>query len=132
DFWVLYIGNNEVVGPFGAGTVFGPQVPPLPFIRATIALKETRIGELLAGAGDSFLQDKSLAGRSTIGLDLFLQHQVRQDDPRMQKVYDHFAGNLKGIVQIGVQSGANVLVSTVASNLKDCAPFASLHRADLT
>ena len=30
DIWVLYMGNNEVVGPFGAGTVFGPATPPLP------------------------------------------------------------------------------------------------------
>ena len=27
DVWVLYMGNNEVVGPFGAGTVFGPCTP---------------------------------------------------------------------------------------------------------
>ena len=25
DVWVIYMGNNEVVGPFGAGTVFGPR-----------------------------------------------------------------------------------------------------------
>src|ERR1700677_2876533 len=25
DIWVIYMGNNEVVGPFGAGTVFGSQ-----------------------------------------------------------------------------------------------------------
>ena len=25
DVWVIYMGNNEVVGPFGAGTVFGSQ-----------------------------------------------------------------------------------------------------------
>lgn len=27
DAWVIYAGNNEVVGPFGAGTVFGAQAP---------------------------------------------------------------------------------------------------------
>ena len=25
DLWIIYMGNNEVVGPFGAGTVFGAQ-----------------------------------------------------------------------------------------------------------
>ncbi len=35
DVWVIYMGNNEVVGPFGAGTVFGQQTPPCPsFARA--------------------------------------------------------------------------------------------------
>src|SRR5512143_902352 len=34
DFWVVYMGNNEVVGPFGAGTVFGAKTPPLALVRA--------------------------------------------------------------------------------------------------
>ena len=25
DVWVIYMGNNEVEGPFGSGTIFGPQ-----------------------------------------------------------------------------------------------------------
>jgi hypothetical protein len=47
DIWVIYMGNNEVVGPFGAGTVFGNQTTPLPWIRAGLALKATRLGQLL-------------------------------------------------------------------------------------
>jgi hypothetical protein len=46
DIWVIYMGNNEVVGPFGAGTVFGSRAPPLPLIRASLALKATRTGQL--------------------------------------------------------------------------------------
>src|ERR1039457_2518500 len=46
DVWVIYMGNNEVVGPFGAGTVFGNQATPLPLIRAGLALKATRTGQL--------------------------------------------------------------------------------------
>jgi hypothetical protein len=47
NVWVIYMGNNEVVGPFGAGTVFGQQALPLPLIRASLALKTTRIGQLM-------------------------------------------------------------------------------------
>ena len=47
DVWVIYMGNNEVVGPFGAGTVFGGQTTPLPLIRGGLALKTTRTGQLL-------------------------------------------------------------------------------------
>ena len=46
DIWVIYMGNNEVVGPFGAGTVFGAQAPPVAVIRAGLAFKTTRVGEL--------------------------------------------------------------------------------------
>jgi hypothetical protein len=28
DLWIIYMGNNEVVGPLGAGTVIGPKTPP--------------------------------------------------------------------------------------------------------
>ena len=30
DIWIIYMGNNEVIGPFGAGSVLGPKAPPLP------------------------------------------------------------------------------------------------------
>jgi len=50
DIWVIYMGNNEVVGPFGPGTVFGPQVPPLPLIQSILALKTTRT-RAVAGFG---------------------------------------------------------------------------------
>src|SRR5436305_12524172 len=50
----------------------------------------------------------------------------------MDAVYHHFQQNLEDILQLASASGARVLLSTVASNLKDCPPFASLHRPDLT
>ena len=43
-----------------------------------------------------------------------------------------FEDNLNDIIDIGLRSGAKVLVSTVARNLKDCGPFASEHRPGLT
>jgi tetratricopeptide (TPR) repeat protein len=130
DIWVVYMGNNEVVGPFGAGTVFGPQAPPLPFIRASLALKATRLGQLIDAAREQWQTapaDKSEWG----GMSMFLNQQVRADDPRMTNVYRNFERNLADIIRAGHDSGARVVVSTVAVNLKDCAPFASEHRAGL-
>ncbi len=131
DIWVIYMGNNEVVGPFGAGTVFGQQVPPLPLIRADLALKSTRVGELM----DSFAREihKPPTEQSEWGgMEMFLNQQVRADDPRMNAVYGHFARNLADIIRAGRDSGAGIVVSTVAVNLRDCAPFASEHRPDLS
>ncbi|HEV2207291.1 MAG TPA: tetratricopeptide repeat protein [Verrucomicrobiae bacterium] len=131
DVWVIYMGNNEVVGPFGAGTVFGPQAPPLPLIRASLAFNATRLGQLM----DTLLRqihkpplDKSQWG----GMEMFLEQQVPANDPRMSAVYDHFARNLRDIIAVGRRSGAGIVVSTVAVNLKDCAPFASAHRHGLS
>jgi tetratricopeptide (TPR) repeat protein len=125
DIWLVYMGNNEVVGPFGAGTVFGPQSPSLPLIRATVALKATRTGQLLDAAlrfAHPTPQEKEEWG----GMLMFLGHQVRQDDPRMKAVYEGFNRNLNDIVKLGHASGAGVVLATVAVNLRDCAPFASL------
>ena len=131
DIWVVYMGNNEVVGPFGAGTVFGQQAPPLPLIHADLALKSTRIGQLMDSLRAAIQKppvDKSEWG----GMEMFLNQQVQEDDPRMKVVYDHFTRNLADIIRTGRKSGAGIVVSTVAVNLKDCAPFASEHRRGLT
>jgi tetratricopeptide (TPR) repeat protein len=118
------------VGPFGAGTVFGQQTLPLPLIRANLALKTSRIGQLMDALRDEFQKaplDKSEWG----GMEMFLNQQVGADDPRMNAVYDHFARNLSDIIRAGRCSGADLVVSTVAVNLRDCAPFASAHRRGL-
>ena len=129
DLWIVYMGNNEVVGPFGAGTVFGAQSPNLAFIRAGMALKALRTGQLL----DSWWRHLKFGGPvEWEGMEMFLKQQVRGDDPRMAAVYQHFQKNLEDILQMASDCGAKVLLSTVASNLKDCPPFASLHRPDLT
>lgn len=131
DIWVIYMGNNEVVGPFGAGTVFGGKTPPLPLIRASLALKSTRIGQLIDDANQKIHQppkDKSQWG----GMEMFLNQQVRSDDPAMSAVYDHFVRNLHDIIRMGRRNGAGIVVSTVAVNLRNCAPFGSEHQRDLT
>ncbi len=131
DIWVIYMGNNDVVGPFGAGTVFGPQSPPLPLIRASLALKTMRTGQLLDSIGRGI--KKVPAERSEWGgMAMFLSQQVRADDPRMRAVYKHFERNLADIIRAGRRAGTKVVVSTVAVNLRDCAPFASAHRPGLS
>lgn len=47
DLWVVYMGNNEMAGPFGVHAIFGTAAPPRPFIRASLAFNETRFGQLL-------------------------------------------------------------------------------------
>lgn len=131
DVFLVYLGNNEVTGPYGAGTVFGPVSGNLSVIRGAIALKGTRLGQLLTNV---FASVGAGAGAPQMwrGLEMFLDKQVRADDPALQEVYQHFETNLNDIVAAGRNSGARVVLCTVGSNLKDNPPFGSLHRADLT
>ena len=130
DLFVIYMGNNEMVGPFGAGTVFGPQAPPLPVIRASLALKSTRCGQL----GEAFLGRwgaKVQEAKSWGGMQMFTGHQVSPEAPARLRVYEHFARNLEDILRVARRCEAPVILSTVACNLADCAPFGSLHREGL-
>jgi tetratricopeptide (TPR) repeat protein len=131
DVFIVYLGNNEVIGPYGAGTVFSSMSGNLPLIRAGIALKGTRLGQLLTNVLESTIARK---GRPDVwrGLEMFLGKQVPSDDDALQDVYSHFRQNLEDIARVGCGAKANVILCTVASNLKDCPPFASLHRADIT
>jgi tetratricopeptide (TPR) repeat protein len=131
DIWVIYMGNNEVVGPFGSGTVFGPKAPNLALVRTSLAFKATRLGQALDDLAAHF-QRRPDSDREWGGMEMFVNNQVRQDDPRMTAVYENFTRNLADIVQTGLNSGAKIVVSTMARNLKDCAPFGSLHKAGLS
>lgn len=131
DAWVIYMGNNEVVGPFGAGTVFGPATPPLPVVRAGLALRATRTGQAMDWLGQEFRASQA-ATDEWGGMMMFLNHQVTLDDPRMTAVYRNFERNLVDILRTGRRQGAGVVLSTVGVNLKDCAPFSSIHRPNLS
>src|SRR5207248_914457 len=75
---------------------------------------------------------KSHIPASWEGMEMFLKQRIRQNDPRMAKVYSHFRANLEDIVKMGERSGARILLSAIPTNLKDCPPFASLHRTGLS
>ncbi|MGA2093862.1 MAG: tetratricopeptide repeat protein [Sedimentisphaerales bacterium] len=130
DLFIIYMGNNEVVGPYGAGTIFTPLSKNLFLIRAGIAIKATRAGQLLARLTEIADRNKQKS-KKWAGLEMFSGKQIQRDDPRLEYVYTHFRRNLEDIIKTTRQSGANVILSTVAVNLRDCAPFASMHRDDL-
>jgi tetratricopeptide (TPR) repeat protein len=131
DAWVIYAGNNEVIGPFGSATVFGPQAPPLMWVRANVALRTTRVGQFLEHLGRR-LRGVDLVRPEWRGMEMFIEQKVRRDDPRTSRVYEHYRRNLDDIVDAGRRAGVRLLLCTVATNLKDCPPFASLHRPGLT
>jgi tetratricopeptide (TPR) repeat protein len=131
DVWVIYMGNNEVVGPFGPGTVFGSQMMPLPLIRAGLALKATRSGQLF-GALRGAARKTAAGSGEWEGMKMFVKYKLAGSDPRLGAVYGNFGQNLKDLIAAGQNHGAKIVLSTVAVNLKDCAPFASLHRPDLS
>lgn len=131
DLWIVYMGNNEMVGPFGAGTVFGHRAPNRTLVRSVLAIKATRIGQVAATLAGR-LNHGSSAPKTWSGMNMFKEQRLQFDDASRLRAYDNFADNLEDILRAGRAGGVPVLLSTVADNLKDCAPFASLHSRNLS
>jgi tetratricopeptide (TPR) repeat protein len=124
DLFIIYSGNNEVVGPYGPGTVLTSSGMSIPVVRSSIALRFTRIGQLVTKLG---AQKKDWRG-----MEMFLDKQVRANSPLMDRVYENFTRNPRDTIAVGRDAEASVIVATAATNLEDCAPFASLHRENLS
>lgn len=130
DLFVIYAGNNEVVGPYGAGTVFTRTAPSLSMVRLGIWFNSTLTSQLLEAARTR-VQKPPMTLRDWGGMAMFSDHRVAAVDPRMPDVYASFRKNLTDICRTAAGSGAQVIVSTVGTNLKDSPPFVSLHREGL-
>lgn len=125
DLFIVYMGNNEVVGLHAPNPGSPPWAQSLALIRAGEWVRRTRLGELLTSALHS-------AEPGDQDMEEFRKHRLRADDWRRDKNRQNFRANLEHILQAATGSGARVLLCTVAVNLKDFPPFASLHRADLS
>jgi len=131
DLWIVYMGHNEVIGPFGAGSIFGADTPHRTFIQASLALQSTRLGQWLRNSMDRFGSKKSNPDHWA-GLEMLARARVASDDPRLQTVYRHFQQNLTDILDIAEGAHVQTLLCSPASNLRDCGPFASMHARGLS
>ena len=130
DLWIVYMGNNEMIGAFGPGTVFGLKALPLGIVRTILALKNTRIGQFL----DKLIRDlrsDSKKQEEWGGINMFSKN-LDYADPGRLIAYDNFRGNLQDILDAAISEETPVLLSTVASNLKHTAPFNSMNSDVLT
>jgi hypothetical protein len=125
DIWIVYMGNNEMVGPFGAATVFGLQAPPMPLVNFVTAIQKARVGQLFMSLARKF-HGSARNSPSWGGMQMFLENQIAPDNPRKERVYRNFEENLADIVRAGINAKAKIVLNTVAVNLEDSPPFASV------
>jgi tetratricopeptide (TPR) repeat protein len=131
DLWLIYMGNNEMVGPFGAESAYGLRAPPLGVIRTVLAIKTTRIGQLLDNVVRR-LRSRSSTPKTWGGMQMFINSRIGYNNPARLRAYANFKGNLEDILRTAQRAGVPVVLSTVAVNLEDCAPFASVHAPGLS
>jgi len=121
DVFIVYEGNNEVIGPFGPAGTLAPFLGSETAIRAAIWLKRTRTGQLITNLGKRDLP------ANWGGMEMFLRQQIAFDDPRLDAVRRNFRANLTAIATSARQAGAATLLCTVATNQRDFPPFLSTH-----
>lgn len=121
DAVVIWTGNNEVVGPYGAASPLAPMLASRRAIAAHVALRSSRLGQLSAAL------QRALAGPGPgwRGMEMFLEQQVAADDPRLERGYQHFRGNVSSMLEGLQERGIPAVLCTVPVNLADSAPFAS-------
>jgi tetratricopeptide (TPR) repeat protein len=127
DLLVVYSGNNEFVGPFGPASIFGVPGAGRTLARANIWAKQLRIVQLLESViGLVRRPDKKV--ESWKGMEFFLGNELAFDDPRVRRTYENFRGNLRDICAAAAARNVPVILSNVAVNVRDCAPFSSRQR----
>lgn len=131
DMFVVYLGNNEVVGPYGPGCAYRSEMPPLWIIRLSVFVRSTRTGQWVTTVLGQLARHRQ-APVEWGGMAMFVDKAVAGDDPRLEGVYRNFETNLRDLVRVTTGAGAKTLLCTVVSNLKDCAPLLSLHRPGLS
>lgn len=133
DGFIIYMGNNEVVGPFGPGTVltssrWGNRLNPW-----RVQLSRLRLAGFLRILADH-------AGRrqpkdrpaNWAGMEMFGEQALPADNPRLSAMYARFEANLGRLLDLADRHDIRVVVCTVAVNVTDCAPFASTNRPGLS
>jgi tetratricopeptide (TPR) repeat protein len=132
DFAVILMGNNEVVGPYGPSTLSQNFLANITAIRGLQALKRTRIWQVLDSLLLKLRPTDAKQDLEWKGMQMFSDQGVPHDDPRMAGVYSHYEDNLTSIIKTLRNKGIHVLLSSVPVNLRNSAPFMSVHTPSLS
>ena len=127
DVVLIYMGNNEVVGPFGP-SVHARSKAATRLVPLRAALTRWRVPMALRMGIESL----SAAKRDPryFQMDDLGQLLLPAGDSRLESVYALYENRLDRIVSRAHEAGAQVLLCTMAVNLTDCPPFASVNRLD--
>jgi hypothetical protein len=127
DLFLIYLGNNEVIGPFGPTAELTLSLDNIHLIRAIGTVRHLRVSQWVSG-----LLSEPSSPKEWRGMRAFIDHPFPHSDPRLDSVYANFRRNLEDIRRIALASGARIVFSSVLSNIGDFAPFASAHRTGIT
>jgi len=137
DLFIVYSGHNEFLEERSYGALLDL---PAWLIDLNATLSGTRTYTALKHLIDAVQPDLQRAAQraSTLGdeVDEILNHSVgpdkyHRDDTLKQQIITHYRLNMRRMVKIAHDAGADIILVQPASNLKDMSPFKSEHREGL-
>lgn len=138
DFFIVYTGHNEFLERH---TYRSTLDVPRSVRNLSSLLSRTRIYSLMHRVVHGSSQDSASRSNNDKAIlpgevDAVLDHTLgpesyKRDDKFRSQVISHYTNTLHRIVEIARHAGAEVLFVEPASNLRDCRPFKSQHRAGL-
>jgi tetratricopeptide (TPR) repeat protein len=131
DLYLVYMGNNERSGPFGARSRLGHSGMSADQMQSSIQwlqrLNHSRLWQVMMAWGGEWTGiDSPTDGK------LWRQEDIPMADPRMDRIVEMYHRNVEGMVASAQRANAKVLLSTVSSNLRIGDVLESIHRPDLT
>ncbi len=130
DLFVVYLGNNEMVGPFGLMSVLGrkelDEERMQRMVAAHIWASDLRLMQVFGPAA----QERAFEKLGGLRWGTSAPVEAR-DDPRLARVYRHYGENLAAICAAADSAGAEVALATVGANQRDWEPRNPRHRSVL-
>ena len=127
DAVVVYMGNNEVVGPFGPvpDHQFMPSLEAR-YARLVLWLRSLRLGQFLRAAWYDATETSAPTWR---GLVQFADRVVGNETPVLDAIHRRYAENLDAIIDSIRRAGAEPVLATMASR-PFWAPFGGSNHVD--
>ncbi|MBF0546094.1 MAG: tetratricopeptide repeat protein [Candidatus Riflebacteria bacterium] len=130
DLYIFYGGHNEIIGPYGPGTVF-TSLHRNSLINAKMALSGLKLTQL----SESILHYLGISPSETStgwkGLEMFMNKRLSANDPARDDCAAAYEANCREMFRLAKAAGAKFIACKAPVNLRDCPPFASVHRTDL-
>lgn len=121
DFFLVYMGNNENIGPFGPAWSPGRIPPETSHIQALIHLQRLRIVQLLQS---NIAKERDFI--CTDALSIFSpRHACPVGSSGRLRMYENYEANLTAICRNAAEAGASTIVSTLGNNIGDWPPCLS-------
>ncbi len=127
DALVIYAGHNEFYGALGTGSsqssLFGNDRS-----LTLMLLKIRRLAtyRFIRSLLSQFKPSRDSAGHQTLMARMAREQQISLDSPLYRKTLDIFQANMQDIIDRAGAQDTPVIIGSLASNVKDQAPFVSL------